>query len=128
MSLKITFRRAARAEFIEAAAWYEAHRTNLGVGSRSAPTARWRSQDQQWAKTKVGELERLPYPEQLHQAEEEESLQVWGVCDLLLKKSRTAVGGEGEIPSGTAELTDIRLGFPMKRPPPSRREGKGSTA
>ena len=31
MSLKITFRRAARAEFIEAAAWYEAHRTNLGV-------------------------------------------------------------------------------------------------
>ena len=31
MSLQITFRRAARAEFIEAAAWYEAQRTNLGV-------------------------------------------------------------------------------------------------
>src|SRR4051794_30368580 len=31
MSLQITFRRAARAEFIEAAAWYEAQRPNLGA-------------------------------------------------------------------------------------------------
>ncbi|MGQ0622559.1 MAG: type II toxin-antitoxin system RelE/ParE family toxin [Panacagrimonas sp.] len=31
MSLPVTFRRAARAEFIEAAAWYEAQRPNLGV-------------------------------------------------------------------------------------------------
>ena len=31
MTLPVTFRRAARAEFIEAAAWYEAQRPNLGV-------------------------------------------------------------------------------------------------
>jgi plasmid stabilization system protein ParE len=31
MSLPVTFHRAARAEFIEAAAWYEAQRSNLGV-------------------------------------------------------------------------------------------------
>lgn len=31
MTLAVTFRRAARAEFIEAAAWYEAQRQNLGV-------------------------------------------------------------------------------------------------
>lgn len=31
MSLQVTFRRAARAEFIEAAAWYEAQRPNLGA-------------------------------------------------------------------------------------------------
>jgi len=31
MSLQITFRRAARAEFIEAAAWYEKQRPNLGA-------------------------------------------------------------------------------------------------
>lgn len=31
MTLLVTFRRAARAEFIEAAAWYEAQRPNLGV-------------------------------------------------------------------------------------------------
>jgi plasmid stabilization system protein ParE len=31
MSLSVTFRRAARAEFIEAAAWYESQRPNLGV-------------------------------------------------------------------------------------------------
>jgi plasmid stabilization system protein ParE len=31
MILPVSFRRAARAEFIEAAAWYEARRLNLGV-------------------------------------------------------------------------------------------------
>jgi hypothetical protein len=31
MSLSVTFRRAARAEFIEAAAWYESQRPGLGV-------------------------------------------------------------------------------------------------
>lgn len=31
MSLPISFRRAARAELIEAAAWYEARQPNLGV-------------------------------------------------------------------------------------------------
>ena len=31
MSLLVTFRRPARAEFIEAAQWYEARRRNLGV-------------------------------------------------------------------------------------------------
>jgi plasmid stabilization system protein ParE len=31
MSLSVTFRRAARAEFIEAAAWYESQRLGLGV-------------------------------------------------------------------------------------------------
>ena len=31
MSLSVTFRRAARAEFLEAAAWYESQRPNLGV-------------------------------------------------------------------------------------------------
>ena len=31
MSLLVSFRRAARAEFIEAAAWCEAQRQNLGV-------------------------------------------------------------------------------------------------
>ena len=31
MTLPVTFRRAARAEFIEAAAWYEAQCLNLGV-------------------------------------------------------------------------------------------------
>jgi toxin ParE1/3/4 len=31
MSLSVTFRRAARAEFIEAAAWYETQRPGLGV-------------------------------------------------------------------------------------------------
>jgi plasmid stabilization system protein ParE len=31
MSLSVTFRRAARAEFIEAAAWYESQRPDLGV-------------------------------------------------------------------------------------------------
>lgn len=31
MTLPVTFRRAAREEIIEAAAWYEAQRPNLGV-------------------------------------------------------------------------------------------------
>ena len=31
MTLPVAFHRAARAEFIEAAAWYEAQRPNLGV-------------------------------------------------------------------------------------------------
>jgi hypothetical protein len=31
MSLSISFRSSARAEFIEAAAWYESERQNLGV-------------------------------------------------------------------------------------------------
>lgn len=31
MSFAVSFRRAARAEFIEAVAWYEARRANLGV-------------------------------------------------------------------------------------------------
>lgn len=31
MSLLVSFRRPARAEFIDAAAWYEARRPNLGV-------------------------------------------------------------------------------------------------
>ncbi len=31
MSLSVAFRRAARAEFIEAAVWYESQRPNLGV-------------------------------------------------------------------------------------------------
>jgi hypothetical protein len=31
MSLSASFRRSARAEFIEAAAWYESERQNLGV-------------------------------------------------------------------------------------------------
>lgn len=31
MSLAVTFHRAAREEFMEAAAWYEAQRTSLGV-------------------------------------------------------------------------------------------------
>jgi len=31
MTLPVTFRRAAHAEFIEAAAWYESQRPNLGV-------------------------------------------------------------------------------------------------
>jgi hypothetical protein len=31
MSLSVSFRRSARAEFIEAAAWYESERQNLGV-------------------------------------------------------------------------------------------------
>jgi hypothetical protein len=31
MSLSVSFRRAARAEFLEAAAWYESQRPNLGV-------------------------------------------------------------------------------------------------
>jgi hypothetical protein len=31
MSLSVTFRHTARAEFIEAAAWYESHRPDLGV-------------------------------------------------------------------------------------------------
>jgi hypothetical protein len=31
MNLSVTFRRAARAEFIEAAAWYESQRPGLGV-------------------------------------------------------------------------------------------------
>ena len=31
MTLSVSFRRAARAEFIEAAAWYEARRLNLGL-------------------------------------------------------------------------------------------------
>jgi plasmid stabilization system protein ParE len=31
MSLSVTFRRAARAEFIETAAWYESQRPDLGV-------------------------------------------------------------------------------------------------
>ena len=31
MTLPVTFRSAARAEFIEAAAWYEAQCLNLGV-------------------------------------------------------------------------------------------------
>jgi plasmid stabilization system protein ParE len=31
MSLSVTFRHAARAEFIEAAAWYESQRPDLGV-------------------------------------------------------------------------------------------------
>jgi toxin ParE1/3/4 len=31
MTLQITFRRPARAELIEAAAWYEAQRPNLGA-------------------------------------------------------------------------------------------------
>lgn len=31
MSLPVTFHRAARAEFIEAAAWYDAQRSSLGV-------------------------------------------------------------------------------------------------
>jgi toxin ParE1/3/4 len=31
MTLLVSFRRPARAEFIEAAAWYEAKRVNLGV-------------------------------------------------------------------------------------------------
>jgi toxin ParE1/3/4 len=31
MTLQVTFRRAARAELIEAAAWYEAQRPNLGA-------------------------------------------------------------------------------------------------
>ena len=31
MTFLVTFRRAARSEFIEAAAWYEAQRPNLGV-------------------------------------------------------------------------------------------------
>ena len=31
MSLSVSFRHSARAEFIEAAAWYESERQNLGV-------------------------------------------------------------------------------------------------
>ena len=31
MTLVVAFRRAARTEFVEAAAWYEAQRQNLGV-------------------------------------------------------------------------------------------------
>jgi hypothetical protein len=31
MSLSVSFRRSARTEFIEAAAWYESERQNLGV-------------------------------------------------------------------------------------------------
>jgi tetratricopeptide (TPR) repeat protein len=56
----------------------------------------------------VARLEKLPYPEQLHQAEEEESLQVWGVCDLLLKKSRAAVCGEPQRAVDFATLA-VRL-------------------
>jgi tetratricopeptide (TPR) repeat protein len=42
----------------------------------------------------LAELEELPYEAQLRQVETEESLQAWGVCDLLLAKSRAAVCGE----------------------------------
>ncbi len=42
----------------------------------------------------VEQLSELPYAAQLEQTETEESLHSWGVCDLLLEKSRAAVCGE----------------------------------
>jgi len=42
----------------------------------------------------VARLAGLPYEEQLRRAEEEESFQAWGVCDLLLRKSREATSAD----------------------------------
>src|SRR5436305_1633578 len=46
------------------------------------------------APERVARLVGLPLEEQLQMAEEEEGLQAWGVCDLLLQKSREAVCAE----------------------------------
>jgi len=42
------------------------------------------------APERVEQLADLPFEEQLQQAEEDEGLQAWGVCQLLLKRSRKA--------------------------------------
>src|SRR5436305_3407720 len=56
----------------------------------------------------VARLSGLPYDEQLREAEEEESLQAWGVCDLLMKKSRAAACGDPQWAVDLATLA-VRL-------------------
>jgi len=56
----------------------------------------------------VARLAGLPYEAQLQRAEEEESLHAWGVCDLLLKKSRAAAATDPHRAVDLATLT-VRL-------------------
>lgn len=56
----------------------------------------------------VARLAALPYAEQLRLAAEDESLQAWGVCDLLLRKSREAAASDPQRAVDWATLA-VRL-------------------
>jgi tetratricopeptide (TPR) repeat protein len=51
-------------------------------------------------------LAERPYTEQLHAVEEDEELHAWGLCQLLLKKSREAVFND---PGKAVELANLAL-------------------
>lgn len=53
-----------------------------------------------------GRLAERPYPEQLLAVEEDEDLHAWGLCQLLLKKSREAVFSD---PGKAVELANLAL-------------------
>ena len=51
-------------------------------------------------------LAELPYAEQLREVEEREDLHAWGLCQLLLQKSREATFSD---PAGSVELANLAL-------------------
>ncbi len=69
----------------------EIHRLQRQIGHWDEMVALHESRE---APERVAWLVGLPFSEQLQAVEEDESLQAWGVCDLLLQKSREAVCAE----------------------------------
>jgi tetratricopeptide (TPR) repeat protein len=81
----------------------EIRRLQGQVGHWNEMVAVFESQE---APALVEQLSGLPLEAQLRQAETEESLQGWGVCDLLLRKCRAAVCGE---PQQAVELATLAV-------------------
>ncbi len=81
----------------------EIRRLQGQVGHWNEMVAVFESQE---APALVERLSGLPLEAQLAQAETEESLQGWGVCDLLLRKCRAAVCGE---PQQAVELATLAV-------------------
>ncbi|HWM95035.1 MAG TPA: tetratricopeptide repeat protein [Thermoanaerobaculia bacterium] len=52
----------------------------------------------------LGRLEELPFPEQIRQIEEDEALHTWGLCQLLLQRSREVVSENPRKALERAEL------------------------
>src|SRR5436309_11353754 len=69
----------------------EIHRFQREVGHWDEWVAVLESRE---APERVASLAGLSYEEQLQQAEEDESLHAWGVCNLLLVKSREAAAAD----------------------------------
>lgn len=73
----------------------------VGHWSEEVAVLEWQEAPELWAR-----LADLPYAEQLQTVEEDEDLHTWGLCQLLLKKSREAVFND---PGAAVELANLAL-------------------